>query len=438
MKSSIKIIIALFLCSINSCFAQQNIKIVQAKTQRVSIKDGDNPITKWWEYLQKDVKPVVYHIAKINQNRKVIFYTDIDSISFNVKPNNKYDFKVLLNAKDTCYAQISTVIPSYYKDCKNCKITSDTIPFTLGNDHYIHIKGKVNNSEIIDFIFDTGAGTCVLNERGQKIAKIKLDGQTDGEGTSGFTVDQTSSSNLLQLSALKWKNLSLTYIDYKGAINTDGVLGYNIFEDKVVEIDYEKKLLIIHSEMPTTIAGYSKQQIRHDLNGTFIQATLNNGVKDFTGWYLFDTGGSLTVQVSGDYAKNNELYSTMKNLGKSSATGNGKGFYQNEIVELPLLKLFGYSIPQVPIHISSSDKSFYGEAGIIGNNLLKRFNVIIDYPKATMYLKPNSLMALSFKKKDSKSLDLVVGLSLVATLLIILIFMYKRRKNSSTILFSKN
>lgn len=417
--------------SLNKTFTQENVQLVYATNQKVAIKDGNQPITRWWEYLQKDVKPVVYHIAKINQNRKVTFYTDIDSISFDVKPNNKYDFKVLLNSKDTCYAQISTVIPTYYKDCKNCNITSDTIPFTLGNDHYIHIKGKVNNSEPLDFIFDSGAGTCVLNERGQKIANIKLDGQTDGEGSSGFTVEQTSSSNHLQLSSLNWKNLSLTYIDYKGSINTDGVIGYNIFEDKVVEIDYGKNLLIIHSKMPANIAGYSKQSIKHDLNGTFIQATLNNGTKDYTAWYLFDTGGSLTIEVGGDYATNNNLYGTMKNLGKSNATGNGKGFFQNEIVELPILKLFGFTIPNVPIHIANSNKSFYGEAGIIGNNVLKRFNVFIDYPNATIYLKPNNLMSLSFKKKDDTIMYLIIGGSIATVLLFSGILLYKRRKNKT-------
>ncbi|MBL0358307.1 MAG: retropepsin-like domain-containing protein [Chitinophagaceae bacterium] len=431
MKANIATLFLVLIIFSNQTFAQEKTKLVKATSQKVAIKDGTNPITKWWEYLQKDVKPVVFHIAKINQNRKVTFYTDIDSISFDVKPNNKYDFKILLNSKDTCYAQISTAIPSYYKNCKNCSITSDTIPFTLGNDHYIHIKGKVNNTEILDFIFDSGAGTCVINERGQKIAKIKLDGQTDGEGSSGFTVEQTSSSNHLQLSSLNWKNLSFTYIDYKGSINTDGVLGYNIFEDKVIEIDYEKNLLIVHNKIPANITGYSKQNIKHDLNGTFIQATLNNGTKDFTAWYLFDTGGSLTIEVGGDYATNSNLYGTMKNLGKSNATGNGKGFFQNEIVELPILKLFGFAIPNVPIHIASSDKSFYGEAGIIGNNVLKRFNTFIDYPNATIYLKPNNLMNLSFKEKDETLMYSIIGGSIALVLLLCGFFLYKRRKNKT-------
>lgn len=434
IKVNTVIAILAFSSFTSSSFAQEKTKLVKATTNRVGIKDGNNPITKWWEYLQKDVKPVVYHIAKINQNRKVTFYTDIDSISFNVKPNNKYNFKVLLNSKDTCYAQISTVIPSYYKDCLDCNITSDTIPFTLGNDHYIHIKGKINNSKTLDFIFDSGAGSFVLNEKGQKIAKLKLSGQSDNEGASGFTIEKTSSSNHLQLSNLNWKNLPITYIDYQGSINTDGVIGYNIFEDKVVEIDYEKSLLIIHNEMPANITGYSKRRIRHDLNGTYIEATLNNGTKDFTAWYLFDTGGSLTVVVSGDYATNNNLYGTMKNLGKSNATGNGKGFYQNEIVELPILKLFGFSISNVPIHIASSDKSFYGEAGIIGNNVLKRFNTFIDYPNATIYLKPNNLMNLSFKKKDETVTKYIIGISITVGLLVLGFFFYKRKRSSVKIL----
>jgi hypothetical protein len=431
MKSSITLTLSLLALTINLSLAQQNIKIVNAKTQRVGIKDGNQPVTRWWEYLQTKVKPVVYHIAKINQNRKVTFYTDIDSISFDVKPNNKYDFKILLNGKDTCYAQISTVIPTYHKVCNNCKITSDTIPFTLGNDHYIHVKGKVNNAEELDLIFDTGAGGCLLNERGQKKVKMVLDGKSDGEGSTGFSVDPTSSSNHLQVGDLHWDKLPLGYVDYKGSINTDGVLGYNIFEDKVVEIDYEKSLLIIHSEKPSNLSGYSKQKIRHDLNGTYIQATLNNGKNDFTGWYLFDTGGSLTVAVSGDYAKENQIYGTMKNLGNGKSSGTAKGFIENEIVELPILKIFGYELPNVPIHLASSDQSYFGEAGILGNNVLKRFNTIIDYPNATIYLKPNNLMSLTYEKTDKTKTRLIIGILASIIVLILGFYFYKKSKQAT-------
>lgn len=431
MKS---LVVTAFLCLVlpqNIVIAQENTKLVKATSQRVAIKDGNQPISRWWEYLQKEVRPVVYHVAKVNLERKVVFYTDIDSIAFDVKPNTEYSFKVLLNDTDTCYAKISTVVPSYYKNCSNCVITSDTIPFTLEADNYIHIKGNVNDSETLDFIFDTGAGVCLLNERGQKIAKLNLDGQTDNEGSSGFTVEKTSSANHLKLSLLNWRKLPLLFIDYQGSINTDGVLGYNIFEDKVVEIDYEKGILIIHSKMPANTTGYSKQQLKHDNNGTFIEVTLNNGKEDFTGWYLFDTGGSMNVMVGGDYAARNNLYGTMKKLGKGKATGNGTGFFENEIVELPALKLCGFLVQQVPIQLTSSDKSFYGEAGIIGNGVLKRFNALIDYPNAVIYLKPNSLINISFNKKESNFSNYAVVLAIAVVILGGLFFVYRRKARTN-------
>lgn len=47
-----------------SAFAQENVKLVKATSPKVAIKDGNQPISKWWDYLQKDVKPVVYNISK--------------------------------------------------------------------------------------------------------------------------------------------------------------------------------------------------------------------------------------------------------------------------------------------------------------------------------------------------------------------------------------
>ncbi|MFY7938204.1 MAG: retropepsin-like aspartic protease [Flavobacterium sp.] len=428
MTIKIKLILALMLIG-QTIFAQQNIPIIKATSKKIAIRDGNQGLTKYWSHLSANLKPVVYDISKINSNRKLTFFTDIDSISFDIKPNSKYPFKVILNSKDTCSAEISTIIPTYYKDCNGCVITSDTIPFILGDDHYIHIKGKVNNSEILDLIFDTGAGSCLLNENGQKKAKMKLDGVSDGEGTSGATQnDMYSSANFLQIASLNWKNLPIGYIDYKGSINTDGVIGYNIFEDKIVEINYDKSIMIIHSKLPQDITDYKSANLRHDLNGTFIEATLTNKKKNYKGWFLFDTGGSLTLLVSGSYSSENSLFGSMESIAKTKGTGNGKGFFEEEIVTLPNFNLLGFNIPNLPIHLAASDKSFYGEAGIIGNNILKRFNTIIDYPNATVYLKPNGLMNATFEKKKNNTLVYTISLIGLVLLFLIIVLRVKRKK----------
>ena len=424
------IIVIIFLGQF--CFAQQKMPLIKANSKRIAIKDGEQPVTKYWDYLSTTIKPVVYNISKNNQKRKLTFYTDIDSISFDVSPNKKYDFKVLLNSKDTCYAQISTVIPSYYKDCDNCIVTNDTIPFIVGKDNYMHIKGRVNDSKILDFIFDTGAGCVLLTETGLKKANVKLDGFTENEGTGGFSTEQTSSSNHLQLSALQWKNLPLLYIDYKGSLNADGVIGFNVFEDKVVEIDYDKHVMVIHSQLPENRAGYVASRIHHDINGTFIQASLNGGEKECSGWFLFDTGGNLTVEVGDDFSAANNLYGTMKKLGNSQTGGTGNNILKNEVDLLPKLTINGFVLSEVPVELQSSSGSFFGNAGIIGNNVLDRFNTIIDYSNATIYLKPNSLIRTKFNVKNN-FIFLRIGISTLALLLIGL-FIYRKikRKQATT------
>jgi len=418
----------LFLMFAQICFAQtqHTIPLIKATSKVIAIKDGDQLRSDNWDYLSVTHKPVIYNISKINKNRRLVFYTDIDSISFNISPNKKYAFKVLLHSTDTCYAEISTIIPSYFKNCDHGQITNDTIPFTLGTDQYIHIKGNVNNSKTLDFIYDTGASCVLLTESGVKKAKIKFDGVTKNQGSGGSTIEQTSSSNHLQLSKLEWEKLPILYIDYKGGLHADGVIGFNVFEDKVVEIDYNKSMMIIHSHLTMNKTGYTKIQMRHDNNGSLIQAILNNGKKDCNGWFLLDTGGNLTVAVNGGFAKANNLYGTMKKLGNSKIGGTGKNVMDSETDELPGLKLSDYIIPNVPVLLQGSEENLSQNAGIIGNSILKRFNMLIDYPDATIYLKPNSLFQSTFERID-KGIKLVIYF-VVLTILLIGFRTYLKRK----------
>jgi Aspartyl protease len=400
MKSTITIVFSIFLFTINLSLAQQKIKLVKATSQKISIKDGNKPISKDWNWLGTNKKPTIFELEKNKQKRKVVFYTDIDSIVFDVESNKNYNFKVLLNSKDTCYARLTTVIPSYAKNCNGCKITSDTIPFLLGKDNNIHIKTKVNNSQDLDFIFDTGAGVVCLTAKGFKKSKIILDGNVENAGFGGTTTEKTSSSNKLEIDNLVWNNQSILCLDCSNEnINEngfDGILGYNIFEDKVVEIDYDKSILIVHKNLPNTVTSFTKMETKENL---FIKLNLSNTFKNSSGWFFFDTGSESNLIVENRFITNSNLFETMKILGKGKSKGTG-GEIKNNIVLMPELNIGGIklqSFPTVLLPQKNEDK-FYKD-GIIGNQILKRFNTIIDYPNLTVYLKPNSFLNDSFKKK---------------------------------------
>ncbi len=86
---------------------QKNLPIIKANSSKVSIRDGEEFKKDYWN-LSPDLKPDIYNtVAK--EKKRITFYTDIDSISYIVEPNNQYDFVILLNKKDSAFTRINVV-----------------------------------------------------------------------------------------------------------------------------------------------------------------------------------------------------------------------------------------------------------------------------------------------------------------------------------------
>jgi len=85
--------------------AQQTPRIIKATSATADIKDG-YVIQKGIWNLTPEAKPDVYHALSPALEREITFYTNIDSISFQAKLGQHYDFIVVLNGKDSCYTRI--------------------------------------------------------------------------------------------------------------------------------------------------------------------------------------------------------------------------------------------------------------------------------------------------------------------------------------------
>ncbi len=101
--------------------------LISATSKAITIKDGNRLRTGYWR-LVPSANPDIYKTS-VETTKIVTFYTDIDSISFTVEPERKYDFIILLNDKDSCHTQISTVdeklkidYAPYRVDTSNIKI----------------------------------------------------------------------------------------------------------------------------------------------------------------------------------------------------------------------------------------------------------------------------------------------------------------------------
>jgi hypothetical protein len=98
--------------AINLLFVQldfaQSLPVIKAKSKKVDVRDGKVFQKGVWN-LTPEAKPDIYQALEPIFEKRITFYTDIDSIAFDVAPGKSYDFLIVLNGKDTCYTRISTI-----------------------------------------------------------------------------------------------------------------------------------------------------------------------------------------------------------------------------------------------------------------------------------------------------------------------------------------
>lgn len=86
-----------------SAFPQDKQVVIRANSKTVDIRDGEIFKKGSW-IISPQIRPDIY--LSPNDNKKITFYTDIDSISFILTPDKAIDFIILLNNKDSAYTQI--------------------------------------------------------------------------------------------------------------------------------------------------------------------------------------------------------------------------------------------------------------------------------------------------------------------------------------------
>lgn len=97
-----KIPVILFvLLSVQFAAAQKKLPVIKATSLEVDIKDDYELRKNAWTIVPA-AKPDVYTTSA----KKVTFYTDMDSITYEVQPGGIYNFIILVNGKDSAYTQI--------------------------------------------------------------------------------------------------------------------------------------------------------------------------------------------------------------------------------------------------------------------------------------------------------------------------------------------
>ncbi|MCL1670027.1 aspartyl protease family protein [Elizabethkingia ursingii] len=285
------------------------------------------------------------------------------------------------------------------------------LPFELSKDNKsIFIKLPMENQkDSLVFFFDTGAATTLLDKKVADKYNLKANHKTEVGGAGGKKVYDVLTNQKIFLDRNSHVETNIVFDDLSRLStlydrNFDGIIGAAILKKYLTKFDFETHTMYLYKfGEPLDNTGYEKIDFEFYSGGIPrfpITFELKNKEK-FSGDILFDSGASLSLLVNAPYKEKNNLLSKMsRKITYSSSNLSNKTNYSKGLIES--LQLGNTRIEHKNLGILfSSDKqgvsSENGLLGILGSEIINRFNFILDYKNKKLYLKPNSLFHNEFE-----------------------------------------
>lgn len=269
-----------------------------------------------------------------------------------------------------------------------------SVPFEQFGDHII-FKMSVDGSEPLDFIFDSGAGYTVLDEEVAETLNLEYDKVI-------VNVDKVRSAlikhNKIEIDGytveknIKVYATDLDHLEISLGRDFDGIVGYDLMKHHAVRIDYDNQLFEIynHGEHPKK-GNPIPFKLRTAIPVIEGNVVLNNG-EPHPGTFYVMTGAGTTMDFNTFYAlnydvvhKTGEHYSYLVKSVSKNETKHYEGHVQS-------FSFGNEKFDGLPIGVSQATSGIQADqkvSGIIGNEILSRFNLEFDLPAKMIYLERN-------------------------------------------------
>ena len=272
------------------------------------------------------------------------------------------------------------------------------IPFRLTAYNNIIIKALLNNQDSVKLMFHTAATDVSLIESAvQKLKSIKINGKMDSVKSWGGDASTSDFSlrNYLKIGNLEKDSITI-WKDKNSGQESDGKFGMDFFENKVVEIDFDKSVMTIQNALPKKSRKYTKFKLNVvDGNYLFIQAICQTEKGSFENKFLLHTGYAGDILLDDKFVSENNIGQQIKITGERKL----KDAFGNTLTSkkgiLPSFKIGDFQLTNVPIGFLEGTKGIQ-KMSFVGGDVLKRFNWMIDAKREFIYLKPNGLFSTDF------------------------------------------
>ena len=287
----------------------------------------------------------------------------------------------------------------------NSKKSKIVIPFELTHNLII-VDAEINDVKL-NMLLDTGSDKSILFSFPENdtiefydTKKIKINGLGNGESLEAFVSNNNKFKvkeyvdDKFQILLITDQNINLVN---KLGVPINGIIGSTFFKDFLVEINYQKKKIILHKDNNKSILKLSNRYVKKDIEIVYEKPYINvvsnlneqDGVqREFK--LLVDTGlGDGLWLFENDSIKCKDKF-IIDILGR----GLG-GDIQGKRSRVETLKLNNFvlenALVSYPDSLSFSQLDIVkGRNGSLGGGIMKRFNWFLDYQNKKFYFRKNS------------------------------------------------
>jgi hypothetical protein len=249
----------------------------------------------------------------------------------------------------------------------------------------------------LNFILDTGSGGISLDS--MTVVKFGIT-PTPSDltilGIAGIKKVSFIYNQKLRLPGLTVDSLNFHINDYEILTSVygekiDGIIGFSLLSRYIFNINYDK----------LTIDIFSQGRIKYPRGGWLYEPILRTlpvqtaRIKDavtVNSRFLFDIGAGLCMMLNKDFIEDSSFLDKKRVLYNKEAEGVG-GKIDMHMTVIKEVRVGPFRFRSVPVYIFD-DKfnitSYPYLSGIMGNDLLRRFNMILNYAKREFYFIPNT------------------------------------------------
>jgi len=257
-------------------------------------------------------------------------------------------------------------------------------------DGHIIVPVTVEGTQRLQFFLDSGAGMSCIDERAASRLGFKSEGALPAQGVVGFDSVGVTIVDALGVGCVDMRQVRLAVVDLSPLGQTEpgqvhGILGYGLFSQRSVGVTGGVDSLSLGPPLTAPPAGYVKLPLQFVANVPVIDATVNGR----PGRFLVDTGNSFHLILHTPFAQREGIVPSSDQLTSRPAAGIGGG---DDVMvgQIDSLTIAGIRIDAIPTLFSPSGRGVTGAgevAGNIGLPLLQRFDWVLDYQGAALYLR---------------------------------------------------